>query len=77
MGTSNGETVGDSTSSECASGPLSGVKVIEMSTVVFGPYGSQILGDLGAEVIKVETESGDVMRLPGNTPVPGMGPIYP
>ncbi|ARN73098.1 CaiB/BaiF CoA transferase family protein [Oceanicoccus sagamiensis] len=65
-----------STSTNKKSGPLAGVKVIEMSTVVFGPYGGQIFGDLGAEVIKVEAGSGDVMRLPGNTPVKGMGPIY-
>ncbi|NKI15875.1 CoA transferase [Spongiibacter sp. KMU-166] len=59
-----------------AKGALNGVKVVDLSTVVFGPYGSQILGDLGAEVIKVEGGRGDNMRLPGNSPVPGMGPLY-
>jgi crotonobetainyl-CoA:carnitine CoA-transferase CaiB-like acyl-CoA transferase len=57
-------------------GALSGIKVVDLSTVVFGPYGSQILGDLGADVIKVESGHGDNMRLPGNSPVRGMGPLY-
>lgn len=57
-------------------GALSGVKVVDLSTVIFGPYGSQILADLGADVIKVEGGTGDSMRMPGNTPTPGLGPIY-
>lgn len=55
---------------------LHGVKVVDLSTIVFGPYGSQILGDLGAEIIKIESGHGDNMRLPGNSPVRGMGPLY-
>jgi crotonobetainyl-CoA:carnitine CoA-transferase CaiB-like acyl-CoA transferase len=43
-------------------GPLDGVKVIELGTVVMAPYSTQILGDLGAEIIKVETFEGDSNR---------------
>ena len=61
---------------ESAKGPLSGVKIVDLSTIVFGPYGSQIMADLGADVIKVESGHGDNMRLPGNSPKRGMGPLY-
>lgn len=43
-------------------GPLAGVRVIELASVVMGPLAGQILGDLGADVIKVETDTGDVNR---------------
>src|ERR1700709_619628 len=58
-------------------GPLQGVKIIDMTTVLMGPYATQMLGDYGADVIKIETLDGDVTRLIGPTRHPRMGPGFP
>lgn len=47
------------------SSPLSGIKVVDFSRILAGPFASQLLGDLGADVIKVESERGDESRAYG------------
>ena len=56
--------------------PLAGIKVIDLTTVIMGPYAAQWLADLGAEVIKVETPLGDSTRFTGPSVESGMSSLF-
>jgi crotonobetainyl-CoA:carnitine CoA-transferase CaiB-like acyl-CoA transferase len=57
-------------------GPLNGVRVVDCTTVVLGPWAAQQLGDLGADVVKVEPPEGDTTRQLGPMRNPDMGAFY-
>lgn len=67
-------------SAQKPAGPLSGLKIVDMSSVVLGPFATLIFGDLGADVIKVEAgqagKGGDLMRYAGKSPTGDLGPIF-
>ena len=57
-------------------GPLVGVRVVDLTAMVMGPYCTQIMADMGADVIKVEPPEGDNTRYISVGPAPGMSGVY-
>ncbi|MDF0530369.1 CoA transferase [Tsukamurella sp. 8F] len=58
-------------------GPLAGVRIVDLSTVVMGPMATQVLGDMGADVVRVEPPFDTARNAPANTGRnPGMAPLY-
>jgi crotonobetainyl-CoA:carnitine CoA-transferase CaiB-like acyl-CoA transferase len=57
-------------------GPLAGVRIVDLSSMLMAPYATQILGDMGADVIKIETPEGDAVRGIGPLRNAGMGAIF-
>jgi crotonobetainyl-CoA:carnitine CoA-transferase CaiB-like acyl-CoA transferase len=59
-----------------SAGPLAGVRVVDLTAMVMGPYATQIMADMGAEVIKVEPPAGDNTRYISVAPAPGLAGVF-
>lgn len=57
-------------------GPLCGIRVVDLTSLIMGPYCTQIMADMGADVIKVEAPSGDDARYISVGPAPGMAGVF-
>ncbi|MGH9057795.1 MAG: CaiB/BaiF CoA transferase family protein [Acidimicrobiales bacterium] len=58
-----------------ATGPLAGVRILDLTSVVMGPYATQLLGDMGADVITVEPPRGETNRAMGPGPLPQLSGV--
>jgi crotonobetainyl-CoA:carnitine CoA-transferase CaiB-like acyl-CoA transferase len=57
-------------------GPLAGIRIVDLTAVLLGPTATQIMGDMGADVIKIEPPGGDATRGAGASRHPGMGSLF-
>ena len=64
------------TEKELPSGPLSRIRVLDMSQFILGPVATQIMGDMGADIIKVESPEGDANRYIGPRQFEGMAALF-
>ncbi|OBK96992.1 acetyl-CoA acetyltransferase [Mycobacterium asiaticum] len=59
-----------------SAGPLAGVRVVDLTAMVMGPYCTQIMADMGADVVKIEPPQGDDTRYISVGPAPGMSGVF-
>ncbi len=57
-------------------GALTGIRILDLTSIVMGPFAAQIMGDMGADVIKVEPPDGDALRYTSHSRHPGMGNLF-